>query len=75
MTAVASVREIYGSLATGGRKTRGADATTLGDEWLAPAIANGLIRPIPGAEASRVVREPVAGVAGAGAARRDARGG
>ena len=53
MTAVASVREIYGSLATGGRKTRGADATTLGDEWLAPAIANGLIRPIPMAEESR----------------------
>ena len=52
MTAVASVGEIYGSLARGGKKTRGADATTLGDEWLAPAIANGLIRPIPGAESS-----------------------
>lgn len=29
-----------------------ADAVTLGDAWLAPAIASGLIRPIPGARDS-----------------------
>ena len=47
-----SVGEVYASLEGGGKRTRGCDATTLGDEWLAPAIARGLIRPIPNAEDS-----------------------
>lgn len=50
MMVVVSVGEIYGSLVRGGKKTRGADATTLGDEWLASVIANGLIWLILGVE-------------------------
>ena len=46
MTMCASVAEVYSNLAKNGKKTRGADCATLGDEWLAPAIVNGLIRPV-----------------------------
>ena len=52
MTTCASVAEVYSNLAENGKKTRGADCATLGDEWLAPAIVNGLIRPVPNAESS-----------------------
>lgn len=52
MTMCASVAEVYSNLAKNGKKTRGADCATLGDEWLAPAIVNGLIRPVPNAESS-----------------------
>ena len=52
MTTCASVAEVYSNLANDGKKTRGADCATLGDEWLAPAIANGLIQPVPNAESS-----------------------
>ena len=52
MTMCASVAEVYSNLAKNGKKTRGVDCATLGDEWLAPAIVNGLIRPVPNAESS-----------------------
>ena len=40
------------------RKSKGkdactADAVTLGDAWLAPAIQQGLLQPIPAAKTSR----------------------
>lgn len=48
-----NVADVYSNLVKDGKRTKGADAVTLGDEWLAPAVANGLIRPIPNAESSR----------------------
>jgi spermidine/putrescine-binding protein len=58
----ASVRNARGGArGTPAGATAAADAVTLGDAWLAPAIAAGLIAPIPKADASRwLARLPAA---------------
>lgn len=37
----------------GKKATCSADAVTMGDAWLAPAIQQGLLQPVPGATSSR----------------------
>ena len=45
----AGSRGVRGRVASAAR----ADAVSLGDEWLAPAVRGGMLQPVPGAEAAR----------------------
>ena len=47
-----SVADVYSAMASGGKKIKNVDVCTLGDEWLAPAISNGLILPLGSCERS-----------------------